>query len=332
MRTRALGWAIVLLGLAVGAVRGDEPKPGAPAPITWSDADARVAKGDAPLYLQVHITADGRVALRSTPGGVKPLWSAHCSWQLSVDDLNASMEALRALHGALVEVLGARDKAGPLRDESRHSRARLLVDPHPSALWRYAQWVVATAASPQLKVYHFAFSMLQPGVWLDNELPRDNEDRFEPATVKPEATLLVVKLFRENLERPEVQRFTKLRLTREPGMLAGGMETEEAGVAGDPDAKPAPEFLVEFPAGDAPSGLHAARWRLVETHIRTLAATGLPSLGEVRTPFPKGLGVPYADVAAVLDLLQRLGCKRTTLEGAPPPLLRKEGGGWAFDK
>lgn len=55
MWTRALPCIGVLLGLAVAAVRADEPKPGAPAPspITWSNADARVAEAEAPLCVQV---------------------------------------------------------------------------------------------------------------------------------------------------------------------------------------------------------------------------------------------------------------------------------------
>jgi hypothetical protein len=242
------------------------------------------------------------------------------------------MTALKGLHAALLQVHAEPSKRA-LRGEDGHSDVRLLVDAQPAALWRYAQWVIATAASPQTKIYKLAFSSLVPGGWIDNQLPRDNEGRFNPVTVKPDATLLEVKLFRRNLDRPEAERFTRIRISSSATFLDGIPEEVEV-TPGEPPA-PAnastPDLTIDLPVADAPSGLHAARWRKIEAELRNRAKKDLPCVGEVKTPFPTGLGVQYADVAAVFSLLHAVGCKRTLIEGAPAPVLRKEGGGWAFD-
>ena len=54
--------------------------------------------------------------------------------------------------------------------------------------------------------------------------------------------------------------------------------------------------------------------------------------GEIKTPFPKGQAVPHGGVMKVLDSFLAAGITQVNFEGAAAPQMRKEGGGWGFDR
>jgi hypothetical protein len=301
--------------------RPSEPKAELPAvsPIAWSDADARVAKGDAPLYLQVHIAADGRVTIRSTRGGSKPVWSVGAeAGTLSLEDPKASREAIRALLGEFQKTLSTPSVTPSLWSEDGHSKAITLIDAQPQAPWCLAQWVLATAASPQTKVFRLAFTTPDAARWIEIDLPKDGGGGRDA----PPELALVVTLVRA--DQPETERFTRVVLDRKGGL--GAFDPEQA--FNGPVEPPAPENVIDLPAGNEPSGVHATRWRQLEQRLRALAEHSTRLVGYVRTPLPNGARVRYADVTAVLDVLLRVGCQQLSIEGATPPQVPQEGGGW----
>jgi hypothetical protein len=288
--------------------------------------DARVRRGDAPLFLHVRVASDGRVSLRSTPDGAAPAWREHGSWSLDIAEPQAARQALRDLHRALRDVLGSREERPALWSADAHSRALLLVDGEESALWRYVQWVLATAASPQTRVWRLSFALPGSGEWVDHELPKDRGQQGSPVDVKPFKDI-EVKLFRDNLDKPLSEQYTKIRVG----------ET----------------FTVLLPKGPWPKeGDRVAARRREEARVMDQVAAAIkqawaqqdnnPDIaGEIKTPFPKGLAVPHGDVMSVLGAFAAAGIQQVHFEGAPPPpkLREKDGGqlgeddgGWGFEE
>jgi hypothetical protein len=119
--------------------------------------------------------------------------------------------------------------------------------------------------------------------------------------------------------------------TRDAEELRKALDTVSAVQPSAPVTASGP-LTFDLPVADAPSGVHAARWHEVETRIRGIAVEAKRRFGEIKTPFPTGAFVPYADVTAVLRLLVAAGCETVHFEGAPAPLPRKDGGGWGFGR
>jgi biopolymer transport protein ExbD len=147
-------------------------------------------------------------------------------------------------------------------------------------------------------------------------LPKDRGQQASAANIKPFKDI-EVKLFRENLDKPREEQFTKIRvgetftrsLPKGPWPTTGDLE----------DVRRAEEVKVM----NEITAAIASAW--------SLQSKSPEVAGEIKAPFPKGLAVPHGDVMSVLDAFIAAGIKQVNFEGAPPPKLRKEGGGWAFD-
>jgi hypothetical protein len=249
MNLRMFAAGAFVLSLVATSVRGDEPKPSAPpappASVAWTDSSERVAKADAPLYLQVHVGATGRLALRSfspaTPNGA---WADLGEWSLSGEP-KAQMDALKGLHSAIGKAIAV--PALPPLPEEDGQRALLLIDAESTAPWRSVQWVVATAASPQTKVYRVSFLTSVPGEALDIELRRDgSEEMWGPFE---NAVRVDVRMFRKGLGGADEKPWTRIRLDRGVGRADP--------VAADELADRPP------PAADAPKPSAAVEFRIV---------------------------------------------------------------------
>ena len=150
----------------------------------------------------------------------------------------------------------------------------------------------------------------------ESQLPKDRGQQASAANIKPFKDI-EVKLFRDNLDKGRDEQYTKIRVG----------ET----------------FTRSLPKGPWPTQGDAEEARRVEEKKVMDEITGAikqawaqqgnnPEVaGEIKAPFPKGLAVPHGDVMSVLDAFVAAGIKQVNFEGAPPPKLRKEGGGWAFD-
>jgi hypothetical protein len=304
------------------SVAGARPPPDVQIP--WADADVRVAKGDAPLYLQVHIAADGRIDLRSTPGGAKPEWTLRGDLgTLSLGEAKASREALQVLQARLQEVLLTPQAAPSLWAADGRSKAVLLLDPEPTAAWRCVQWTFTVAASPQVHLFRLAFRAPDPRHWIDIDLPRD-ADPSAPTSIA-DVTVLVAELSQGNLDQAPAERFTRIALLRKGAGLRGGrLEVEFSG----PIEPQPPEDMLDLPRAGEPSGVHATRWRRLEERMRARSASPSRRVGYVRTDSRAAASVPYSDVASLLDLFRRVGCDEILLEGEAPPSPPGEGEGW----
>jgi biopolymer transport protein ExbD len=73
-----------------------------------------------------------------------------------------SMEGLKALHRELVLATQPDPDHPNIREEDQHSKVAIQVHGDRAALWRYVQWIIATASSPQVKMYKIYFSVKQP--------------------------------------------------------------------------------------------------------------------------------------------------------------------------
>jgi biopolymer transport protein ExbD len=148
------------------------------------------------------------------------------------------------------------------------------------------------------------------------QLPKHVGPQDQPVVIPPFQDVQV-KLFREHLERPPAEQFTRIRVGE--------------------------SFTVTLPKGPWPQGgeLEAARRREEERVMArvtqavaaawTLQGRSPEVGGQIRTPFPKGVAVPHGDVMLAFDAIVAAGITNVHLEGAAPPLPGKAGGGWKFD-
>lgn len=107
-----------------------------------------------------------------------------------------------------------------------------------------------------------------------------------------------------------------------------------------PPAAPAPaapaapadgSLTFDLPASHASATEHeAAHQRLSALLASALSRARGTRVAEFRVPPPTGVRVPVGDVLRVMGLLWARGVTELELEGAPPPLSRKDGGGWDF--
>jgi hypothetical protein len=289
-----LGVALLVCGC------GDEVR------VARNAVDERVAKGDAPQYVHARIVADGRITMRSTSGGASPTWTA---WTAPPGVDFTPDDAKEAAEVALLP------------------RVVVVIEADPNALWRYVQWVVDSAASPRESGFRVCFLMPSPARWLDIDLPTG--ETSPPDRSLRKVTVLTANLFRNNLDRTPDRHYTRIRLDRAQREVTEHLE-EQVPDRDRPEAALLHSEPIDLPLRDALPDAHAGAWHQVEEQMASLVKDRSPWIGEIRTPFPKGLAVPCGDVFAVLEVFQRRGCGRIWLEGAPPPQLREDGGGWVL--
>lgn len=316
-------------------------------PVPWSDVRARVAKGDAPLFLQVHLGASGRLALRALRAAA---WSDLGAWSLAGEP-PAQMKALKGLHGALVKQLDPA-VSPDLRDESGHARARLIVDAEPGTPWRFVQWTLATAASPQTKVFHLTFLVPGASETYDVDLPMDRGlPNPPPAPGDEDVTLVIVAMFRPSGDPARgtttlkvAHRISAVRaggvpiepeLKDPPGALPEPARPPRVVSGGDRPGRESPaesSDAIELPAAEPAGPASVGRWQGFERLLREFAGKTKRRIGGIKAPPPTGGSVPYVDVVGVLGSLLRVGCETVHFEGAAAPLSRKDGGGWGFGR
>lgn len=109
--------------------------------------------------LIVNVLPDGRIVLRGN------------AWEMDSKDANVTeeerkkkqWEALRALRTEMLNVTQDDPALGlKLREDDMHSKIPLQIHGDRAAAWRYAQWIIATAASRQIKMYKVYFSVKNP--------------------------------------------------------------------------------------------------------------------------------------------------------------------------
>jgi hypothetical protein len=200
------------------------------------------------------------------------------------------------------------------------------VSAAPPALWRYVQWLLATATSPQVRLFAKAsFRIPETSRWIDVDLPTGATSAPDPSLRR--VPVVTAMLFRENLEKDEGQHFTRVRLER---AFREVTERLEAQVPDRDRAQADPLTLgsIALPRSGSPPETRIDALRQLEGQLADLVRGHPTWVGEVKTPYPKGLAVPSGDVIAVLDLFQRLGAGRIWIESPPPPKLKREGAGW----
>jgi hypothetical protein len=265
--------------------------------------------------------------MRSTSGGAHPVWTSAADSRFKVSDPKDAMKAGGELgHGG--PTLVAQDPE-PTTAEPPASRplAIVIIEAEAKTLWRDLNWVVAAWAAPTARVKRLSFLRGGPSRWLDIDLPTG--ETSAPDRSLRRVTVVTAKLFRNNVDFGGDQHYTRVRLDRAQREVTEHLE-EQVPDRDRPWAEPLQSEPIDLPRRDAPPDAHAAAWRQVEEQMAGLVKDRSPWIGEVKTPFPKGLAVPCGDVLAVLEMFQRLGAGRIWIEGDPPPKPRKEGGGWEF--
>lgn len=101
----------------------------------------------ASLKLIVNVLPDGKIVLKGN------------TYDFSLDKPQESMAALKVLHEQIVTATTPDASHPNLKDEDQHCKVPIQVHADRAALWRYVQWVIATAASPQTKMYKIYFSV-----------------------------------------------------------------------------------------------------------------------------------------------------------------------------
>jgi biopolymer transport protein ExbD len=102
------------------------------------------------LKVVVNVLPNGKIVLKGK------------EYAMTQDDMKGSMEGLKALHRELVLATQPDPDHPNIREEDQHSKVAIQVHGDRAALWRYVQWIIATASSPQVKMYKIYFSVKQP--------------------------------------------------------------------------------------------------------------------------------------------------------------------------
>ncbi len=342
----------MLVSLAMTALAGraawpEDPAPVAATTVSFSEVGARLLAHDAPLWLHVRIESDGRIGLRSTVDAPRAAWKPHGIWRFT-GAAAEDMLVLRALFLGLHAALGGETPTAEWRDQDRYSRARVVVDAASDAPWRRVQWVVRTGAHHRLGIYRWTFLASDAGTWIDIDERKEGGRRglSEPSLACVMAVRLSQPSEGEGLEAPFTRLHVRAQLREVYGRgLDAWWEAEEeewetapaAPGAGEPNtptvgraASPA-RSVVDLPSRATSSGSHAAAWRRFSAVLDGLDCK-VPRIVAVGVILPGATTVPTGDVLEVLLRLRDAGITFIGLEGAPPPLLRAEGGGWDFDR
>jgi hypothetical protein len=82
-------------------------------------------------------------------------------YPFTIDDPDGSMTAIKALHAELMALTAPDPNHPQMKSDDQHTNVPIQVHGDRAALWRYVQWIIATAASPQTKMYRIFFSVKQ---------------------------------------------------------------------------------------------------------------------------------------------------------------------------
>ena len=104
----------------------------------------------AALKLIVNVLPDGKIVLKGN------------TYDFSLEKPQESMAALKVLHEQIMMATTPDASHPNLRDESQHSKVPIQVHADRAALWRYVQWIIATASSPQTQMYKVYVSVKSP--------------------------------------------------------------------------------------------------------------------------------------------------------------------------
>jgi biopolymer transport protein ExbD len=102
------------------------------------------------LKVVVNLLPDGKIVLKGN------------TYTMTQDDPKGSMEGLKMLHRTLLQAVQPDPEHPNIREEDQHSKIAIQIHGDRAALWRYVQWIIATASSPQIKMYKVYFSIKQP--------------------------------------------------------------------------------------------------------------------------------------------------------------------------
>jgi len=147
---------------------------------------------------------------------------------------------------------------------------------------------------------------------IDSALPKDRGIQATQQFVE-ELPMITVKLFRQDMDTPEIAHTTikvgnSYRFELPPG--------DWAGLKGQEEEDRQKEYDQVFED--------------VEKAIRETwgkMGNNPDAKGEIKTPRPKGLKVPHGDVVRVLSTFIQVGLEDVKFEGAPAPLPEAGGGG-----
>ena len=83
-------------------------------------------------------------------------------FDFAIDKPEESMKALKLLEAELRTVTTPDARHPNIKDEDQHSKIPIQVHADRAALWRYVQWIIATASSPNVKMSKIYFSVKAP--------------------------------------------------------------------------------------------------------------------------------------------------------------------------
>ena len=107
------------------------------------------------LKLIVNLLPDGKIVLKGNEYNLAGAGD-------TPEGKAAQMKALKTLQQQLLLVTSP-DPAHPdVREPDGHSKIPVQIHADRASLWRYVQWIIATASSPQIKMYKVYFSVKQP--------------------------------------------------------------------------------------------------------------------------------------------------------------------------
>lgn len=103
----------------------------------------------ASLKLIVNVLPDGKIMLKGN------------EYAFTIDKPEESMKAIKTLHAEIMNLTSADSSFPGIKSDDQHTNIPIQVHADRAALWRYVQWIIATAASPQTKMYKIYFSVKQ---------------------------------------------------------------------------------------------------------------------------------------------------------------------------
>jgi len=149
----------------------------------------------------------------------------------------------------------------------------------------------------------------------ETQLPKDRGQSSSPAVLNP-LQEITVRLFRKDIEGDKAQHFTRIRVGESTTLdLPRGPWQSDSKYE---EGRRRTEDKLFQQVTDAIGAAWAQQNKNPEVK------------GEIKTPPPGGQLVPHGDVMRVLDAFIAAGVTAVNFEGAPPPVLSKEGGGWDF--
>ncbi|MHC5011101.1 MAG: hypothetical protein ACYTG6_09150 [Planctomycetota bacterium] len=309
----------------------DAPEPVPLAGVVPESGDPKPAAEEAPT-IEVRLLENGEALLFDAEGGLEGSAVLGAEAPAVAD---AGLTWLR-------ETLARRTEDPRWREADGSSRITLEIEGAAVAKWRYAQWILQTAAHPDVQIYRIRLLETGDERAYALALPKDRGVPFDLLEEEIEETTAEVQLpdsevaGEDPVIRDEGDVDTPFRAPVPPSFVD---DTPQLAVnlfrkdVSDPNTaftriRIAQSHTFELPRGWLPGD---PEWRTaheqtftqltdVLTVMRDAASFGIR--GHVATPPPQGPHVPYGDVLRVLRAFEDAGIERVTLEGAPMPLGR----------